>query len=96
MTKTNKEEKKGIKPEVVKALVQTGVVKSLREVFDMTKLTNLARDTKIHYSTMSKYKNQPETIKTEIYIILADYYGLTPQEVMTLALNDMDYKPRKG
>ena len=80
---------------VLRTLVRAGNVTGLSEALDLSLLTNVSKDTKIHYSTLSKYKNDPGTIKTDIYIVLAEYYGLSPQELLTLALNDMGYKPKK-
>lgn len=91
MAKT-KNKKSLIANEHIRTLVKAGSMTKLSEVFEMAKLTNVASGTKLHYSALSRYKNNPGTIKAEIFVVLSEYFEMPPQDLFQLALNDIGFK----
>lgn len=87
---------KDLDKDAIRILYQAGNLTSLKKMFEYVQIKPVSAGTGITSSTLSKYKNHPGLIKTEVYILLADYFDLTPQEIMTLALNDMGYKPKRS
>lgn len=59
------------------------------------KLTELSKDAGFHKSTLHKKIVQPELMKIAECVKLATVLHVTPQEVMTLALNEISLRPPK-
>lgn len=79
----------------IKELVHSGTITSLKAIFDIMPLTAVSTLSGIHYSTLYKKVNNPGLFKTDEQIILAELFGISVHQFLTLQLNDMKYKPPK-
>ncbi|NSL85588.1 hypothetical protein [Chitinophaga solisilvae] len=78
--------------EAVKSLVEANKLTSLQGVFDIIPFTAVSTATGIHYSTLHKKVHTPGLLKIDECILLAEYFGITPDSILQLALNDMKYR----
>lgn len=93
MTKS-KNKQTEIVNERIRTLVEAGSITKFTEVLEMAKLTNVALGVPLHYSTVSRLKNAPGTIKVEMIVALSEFFEMSPQELFQLTLNDLGYKPK--
>lgn len=78
--------------DAVKHLIQTGNITSLKAAFKIIPITVVKTDAGIHYATLHRKIHEPGLLKLDEMIVLADLFGVTPQEFMGLALTDLGYE----
>ncbi|QJB32970.1 hypothetical protein HF324_16850 [Chitinophaga oryzae] len=78
--------------EAVRTLIEGGQIKDLRGIYDIIPMTTVGTAVGIHKSTLYKKLMNPGLMKIEECILLGKAFGLTPQVIMTLALNQMHKK----
>lgn len=83
---------KDIRYEVVKTLIETGKIVSLKAIFQIIPMTIIKEDAKMHYSTLQRRIFKPRLLTTDNYLALAELFDVTPQKIFELALYDI----RKG
>nr|WP_295864949.1 hypothetical protein [uncultured Chitinophaga sp.] len=70
-------------------------IRNFQELLEFASLTDLSEDADFHKSTLHKKIVQPQLMKIEECIKLAEILYVTPQHIMSLALNEMKWKPAK-
>lgn len=79
--------------DAVRHLIRAGNITSLQAVFKIIPVTVVKTDAHIHYATLHRKIYESGLLKLDEMIALADLFGVTPQEIMQLALTDLKYKP---
>ncbi|QJB39436.1 hypothetical protein HF324_16855 [Chitinophaga oryzae] len=70
-------------------------IRNFEELLDYANLTELSEDAGFNKSTLHKKLFSPDKMKIEECVQLAAILNVTPQQVMSLALNGMKWKPAK-
>ncbi|RBL89077.1 hypothetical protein [Chitinophaga flava] len=78
--------------EAVRTLIEAGKIRDLRGIYDIIPMTTVGTAVGIHKSTLYKKLINPGLLKIEECELLAKAFGVTPQTIMTLALNQMHKK----
>jgi hypothetical protein len=79
---------------LVKRLVEAGDFTTIEEVVNFVKITHLARESHIAYSTLLDRALRPELFKLEDFINIGKVLDLSPVQLTVLALTSIEAKPK--